>query len=251
MSDHSSRQHQAGQRTEDRPFQHTAAKHGGGVLGALIGGLLKSLVAKLVLAAVVAVVAYFGIAKVAHLPSVIGGQELLRPHSTITAAAVMTKLTKIEQVHVATADYDVDVKITQSVGVIPCIIVCNQMELVGTGTDDAILDLSTLTPSNVNVNAGQSSVTVWIPAPAIGPAVLDPATCCEISDSHGVVNSLTQGLHNNPNGYRPLYAEGEAQIHSQAVTDSKLLPAGEQKTRSLLAQILGTIGVKHVTVNFV
>jgi hypothetical protein len=243
----------AGRRALGKLDKRSAANHGGGVIGILIGGLLKSLVAKLVLASVLAILAYFGvIARVAHLPSPFASQAaILKPHATLTTSAVMTKLTEIDQDHVATATYQVNVEITQSVGIIPCGVVCNKMHLQGTGTDDAILDLSALSQSNVEVNPDRSSVTVWIKPPAIGPAVLDPATCCAISSSHGVANSLTQGLHNNPNGYRPLYAAGEAQIHDQAVSDQKLLAAGEQSTRKALAQILATIGVKHVTVNFV
>jgi hypothetical protein len=237
------------QRVLPKPGKRDVARHGGGVLGALVGGMLKSLAAKLILAAAVALLAYFGIvSRVIHLSSPV---SLTKPHQTITVSAVVEKLSAIEQLHVATAPYHVKVNIAQSVGFIPCWIICNQMQLVGTGTDDVIVDLAALSPGNVEVNAAQSSVTLWLRPPAIGPAILDPATCCDIASSHGVVNSLTQGLRNNPNGYRPLFVQGEAQIHDQAVHDPKLLAAGEQSTRATLAQILGTIGVKQVTVNFV
>jgi Protein of unknown function (DUF4230) len=232
--------------------KRSAAKHGGGVLGVLIGGLLRSMVAKLIFAVVLALLTCLGvIAKVGHLSSpaaTLPGLATL--HSTISVSAVMTKLDEIEQAHVATASYQVNEKIAQSVGIIPCWLICNQMQLQGTGTDDAIVDLRTLSPSDVAVSADRSSVTLWMPLPTIGPAVLDPAQC-DISSSHGIVNTLTQGLHNNPNGYRPLFVEGESQIHSQAMHDPRLLAAAEQSTREMLARILGTIGARHVSVNFV
>ena len=169
--DYSRGQHQpdptATQRSRHRLFRNpdkrTLAKNGGGVASAIIGGMLRSLVAKLVLGAALALIAYFGVAGAVHLPS------WFNSHTTITSSAVMTKLAKIEQVHVATATYQVNVKITQSVGIIPCFLVCNQMQLQGNGTDDAIVNLSTLSPANVDVNAARSSVTLWIPPPAIGP----------------------------------------------------------------------------------
>ena len=85
--------------------------------------------------------------------------------------------------------------------------------------------------------------------PVIGPAVLNPATC-SISSSHGTVNSATQAFRNNPNGYRPLYAAAETQIHNAALRDRELLTAGEQSTRTMLTQVLETVGVKKVTVDF-
>jgi hypothetical protein len=256
---HSPAQRQIDPRARRRPGRRafrkldkrTASKHAGGVAGALIGGLIRSLAAKLILASVLAILAYFGLTKVAHLASPFNPHTaLFKPHETITTSAVMTRLTEIEQVHVATANYQVKVNITQSVGIIPCFLVCNKMQLQGTGTDDAILDLSTLSQGNVEVNASRSSVTLWIPPPTIGPAILDPAKC-DITSSHGIANTLTQGIRNNPNGYRPLFVEGETQIHGQALRDSRLLAAGEQSARQLLSRILGTIGVKQVTVDFV
>jgi hypothetical protein len=231
--------------------QHKVADHGGRVIGTLLGAMLKSLVTKVTVIAVLALIAYFGVARVAHLPSVFNPHTtIFTPHTTITAAAVMTKLTEIEQVHVATATFKVDDKVTQSVEPIPCFFICNKMQLQGTGTDDDILDLSTLSQDNVEVNPDRSSVILWITPPAIGPADLDPVNC-SISSSHGILNGPTQGIHNNPNGYRPLFAEAETQIHDQALRDPALLAAGEQSTRALLTRILRTIGVKEVTVNFV
>src|SRR5580704_15772730 len=100
--------------------------------------------------------------------------------ATIVAAVVIVvvgKLTKIEQVHVATRSYAVDVKITQSVGVIPCFLVCNQMELKGSGTDDAVVNLSKLSRKDVTIDQSTDAVTVRMAAPVIGPADLNPAVC--------------------------------------------------------------------------
>ena len=61
---------------------------------------------------------------------------------------------------------------------------------------------------------------------------------------------MTQAFRNNPNGYLPLYTQAENQIHATALHDQELLGAGEQSTRALLAQVLGTVGVKKVTIDF-
>jgi hypothetical protein len=171
------------------------------------------------------------------------------PHSTISATVVLGKITMIEQAHVATRTYPVDVRITQSVGVVPCFLICNKMELKGSGTDDAIVDLSKLSQSDVTVNQLAKTVTVRLAAPTIGPASLDTTTC-SITSSHGIINGLTQGFRNNPNGYRPLYLDAQSQVHSAAERDKELLAAGEQSTRSMLTRVLGAIGVQRVLVNF-
>ena len=215
-----------------------AAKHGRNFLGRRFGRMIATIIAAVV---IVLVAAYLLVAKI----------ESLNPfgHTTITTTVVLGKLTKIEQVHVATRSYAVDVKITQSVGVIPCFLVCNQMELKGSGTDDAIVDLSKLSKKDLTIDQSTDAVTVRLAAPAIGPAYLNPAVC-SMTSTHGVVNGATQGFRNNPNGYRPLYAAAESQIHDAALHDRALLTAGEQSTRAMLARLLGAVGVKKVTVDF-
>jgi hypothetical protein len=216
-----------------------AAKHGGNFLGHLLGSMIGTIIVATV---IVGVAAYLLIAKLENL-------NPFASHTTITTTVVLGKLTKIDQVHVATRSYAVDVKITQSVGVIPCFLVCNQMELKGNGTDDAIVDLSKLSKKDVTIDQSTDTVTVRMAAPAIGPADLNPAVC-SITSSHGVVNGVTQEFRNNPNGYRPLYVDAESQIHAAALHDRALLTAGEQSTRAVLARLLGDVGVKKVTVDF-
>jgi hypothetical protein len=216
-----------------------AAKHSGNFLGHLFGSMIGTII---VVVVIVLVAAYLLIAKI----------EKLNPfgsRTTISTTVVLGKLTKIEQVHVATRSYAVDVRITQSVGIIPCFLVCNEMELRGSGTDDAIVNLGTLAKKDVTIDQTTDTVTVRMPAPVIGPADLDPAVC-SITSSHGVVNGVTQDFRNNPNGYRPLYVAAESQIHAAASRDQALLAAGELSTRAMLAQVLGVVGVKKVTVDF-
>jgi hypothetical protein len=211
--------------------------------GNFLGRLLSSVMTKVIIVVVIVLVgAYALLAKIENL-------NPFASHTTITTTVVLGKLTKIEQVHVATRSYPVDVKITQSVGIIPCFLVCNQMELKGSGTDDAVVDLSKLSKQDVSIDQSTETVTVRMAAPAIAPAVLDPAAC-SITSSHGTINSATQAFRNNPNGYRPLYAAAESQIQATAQHDQGLLTAGEQSTRATLAQVLGTVGVKKVTVDF-
>src|ERR1022692_2883074 len=151
--------------TEDTERQHDTkrlsgagreetAKHGN-----FLGRLFSSLMTKvIVLIVIVLVGAYALIAKIENL-------NPFTSHTTITTTVVLGKLTKIEQVHVATRSYPVDVKITQSVGIIPCFLICNQMELTGSGTDDAIVDLSKLSQQDVSIDQSTKTVTVRMAAP--------------------------------------------------------------------------------------
>jgi hypothetical protein len=211
--------------------------------GNFVARLFGSVIGTIIVIVVIAVVgAYFLVAKLEKL-------DPFGSRTTISATVVLGKLIKIEQVHVATRSYPVDVKITQSVGVIPCFLICNQMELKGSGTDDAIVNLATLSKKDITIDQPAGAVTVRMAPPVIGPATLDPAAC-DITSTHGVVNGATQEFRNNPNGYRPLYREAESQIHAAAVHDQALLTAGEQSTKAMLARVLGAAGVKKVTVDF-
>ena len=214
-----------GQRQDTRELPGTgpekAAKRSGNFLGHLFGSIIGTIVVVVVL---VLVAAYFLIAKIEKL-------DPFGSRTTISTTVVLGKLTKIEQVHVATRSYAVDTKITQSVGVIPCFLICNQMELKGSGTDDAVVNFSSLTKKDVSIDQSTGTVTVRMAKPTIGPADLNAATAT-ITSGHGVLNSATQDFRNNPNGYRPLYAAAESQIHNTAVHDGALLSAGEQSTRA-------------------
>jgi hypothetical protein len=233
--------------TEDTEQQHDTKqlpetgreKRGGSFLGRLLGSMIATVIVVVVL---VLVAAYALVAKIEHL-------NPFGSRTTITSTVVLGKLTKIEQVHVATRSYPVDVKITQSTGVIPCFLICNQMELKGSGTDDAIVNLGQLSQRDVSIDQSTKTVTVRMAAPAIGPADLNPAAC-SITSSHGAVNSVTQAFRNNPNGYRPLYVAADSQIHDAAQHDQDLLTAAEQSTRAMLTRVLGVVGVTKVTVDF-
>jgi hypothetical protein len=235
-----------GQQHDTRPLpdaaRERAAQRSGTFLGHLFGSMIGTIATVLVVLVIVGVAAYLLIAKLENL-------NPFGSRTTISTTVVLGKLTKIEQVHVATRSYAVDVKITQSVGVIPCFFICNQMELKGSGTDDAVVNLAALSKKDVSINQSTDAVTIRMAPPVIGPPDLNPADCT-ITSSHGVINSATQGFRNNPNGYRPLYVAADSQIHSAAVHDGDLLAAGEQSTRAMLAQVLSAAGVKKVTVDF-
>jgi hypothetical protein len=227
--------------TTELPETHSEKepKRGGNFFTHLFGSIIGTII---VIVVVLGVAAYFVVAKI----------ESLNPfgsRTTISTTVVLGKLTKIEQLHVATRSYAADVKITQSVGIIPCFLICNQMELKGSGTDDAIVNLSTLSRKDVTIDQSTDTVTVRMAAPAVGPADLNPAAF-SITSSHGVVNGTTQAFRNNPNGYRPLYVAAESQIHHAALRDHALTTAGEQSTRTILTQLLGDVGVKKVIVDF-
>jgi hypothetical protein len=237
MTEDTRQQHDSGQAPEADPGQ--PAQRGQGALGRFFNSVMTKVIIVIV---IVLVGIYALLAKVE-------GLNPFGSHTTINTTVVLGKLTKIEQVHVATRSYPVDVQITQSVGIIPCFLICNQMELKGSGTDDAIVDLSKLSQQDVTVDQSTKTVTVRMPAPTVGPAELNAATA-SITSSHGAINSVTQDFRNNPNGYRPLYIEAQTQIQHTAQQDPELITAGEQSTRTLLTRLLGTVGVKKVTVDF-
>jgi hypothetical protein len=236
MTEDTGQQHDTRQSPEAR---RDDPEHGRNFLGRLLSGMMTKVI---ILVVIVLVGVYVLLAKVEDL-------NPFASHTTITTTVVLGKLTKIEQVHVATRTYPVDVKITQSVGIIPCFLICNQMELTGSGSDDAVVDLSKLSRQDVSIDQSTATVTVRMAAPAVGPADLDPVAC-SITSSHGAINGATQAFRNNPNGYRPLYQAAESQIHSAAEHDQGLLAAGEQSTRAMLTRLLGAVGVKKVTVDF-
>jgi hypothetical protein len=233
-----------------RPNKRVAAKYGAGMLGNLIGHLLGSLVGKVVTAAIIAVIA--GAALLHAVASVPTPGKLIdaQQHTTISASAVMTSLGEIQDAHVASATYNVDVQITQSFWIIPCFFWCDQLQLQGSGSDDAILNLSRLARSDIQVNQARSTVTLWLTPPTVGPAELDLAAT-SVTGHSGIVNDMTRIFRNNPNASKPLYLAALAQIHDRALQDGKLQAEGEQGTRALLTHILGLIGVSQVTVNFV
>ncbi len=75
--------------------------------------LLGSLVTRVI------VLPLIGLIVVLALVAKIENYNPFAPHATINTTVVLGKLTKIEQAHITTRTYPVDVRITQSVGVIP------------------------------------------------------------------------------------------------------------------------------------
>jgi hypothetical protein len=122
------------------------------------------------------------------------------------------------------------------------------MKVTGKGTDDALVNFSSLTQDRV-VRQDRSTMTIVLPAPRLGsPTVnLDQTT---LDETGGAFTHLSHLFQDDPNDAKPALAAAKSQIASSAAANHALFTTAEANTRTFVAKLLQPLGYKHVTVLF-
>jgi hypothetical protein len=217
-------------------------RRGGGRGGGLTpGGLLNTFGLGAIAVAILLVVgAITGLVDV-------GG--LFGSTKTTTSTKVLLKEVKnLSSYNAAQGVYQVDVEIDGNVPVVPDFIAGEDVTFRAIGTVDAAVDFSVLATDAVQVSAG-NSVSITLPPPSIGAAVVDPEKSEVINRSRGLVDRVGDLFEENPTNDRPLYVKGAQQI-AKAARESGLAARAQENTIQMLESFLSRLGFSDVTVTF-
>ena len=69
------------------------------------------------------------------------------------------------------------------------------------------------------------------------------------AEQQGLINRVTSFFSGNPNSQQAVYVAAQRKIENAAV-HSGLTADAERNTRAMLTSMLGSLGFKHVTVDF-
>ena len=203
------------------------------------GAVVASLVAVLVLVVILAAV---------HLLP-----QLHNPFTQTTTVrtgpAVLKSITSLSRYEAASGNYQVVVDLSTHTGFVPSFIAGSQTLFIGDGSVIAYVNFGGLKGSALTMNAARTAVTVRLPAAQLEPAALNVGQSYVYAEQQGLLNRVTGFFSGNPNSQQAVYVAAQRKIQNAAV-HSGLTADAERNTRTMLTSMLGSLGFKHVTVDF-
>jgi hypothetical protein len=162
---------------------------------------------------------------------------------------LLVSIQDLARFEAASGNFQVIVDIQNDHKYIPDIILSDRSLFVAAGTVEAYVDFSNVGPNDVVTNADRTVATITLPAPQLGPAAIDNSRSYVYSESSGIINKLQNLIGGDPNKQQELYLYAQQKISAAAV-DSQLAQRASDNTRSMLQELLRSLGFTTITINF-
>jgi Protein of unknown function (DUF4230) len=158
-------------------------------------------------------------------------------------------LKDLSEYHAATGEFEQIVDIEKDVSWLPSAIAGERVLFIGVGTVDAYVDFSQLDEDAVEFSDDGKSVTVTLPEPRLGDAVIDTERSEVANRDRGVLDRLAGVFEDNPTSEKDLYLIAEERI-AAAAEDSELRAKARENTSAMLEGLIEGLGVENVTVKY-
>ena len=169
--------------------------------------------------------------------------------TTITSGPVLLKsITALSRYEAASGSFQVVVDLSQH-SLLPSFLQGSETLFIGQGNDIAFVNFGQLKGSAIRVSANRTSVTVSLPHAQLEPAVLNVKQSYVFATQTGLLNRIGNFFGGNPNSQQQVYIAAQQKIQT-AARHSPLLAEAEHNTRGMLQGMLGSLGFRHITVNF-
>lgn len=198
---------------------------------------LTKLAAVVVLVVAVLAVAKFGLPGLPFGPSTTD-----RSH-----APILHEVTKLERLTAAEGRFSVVVDVETGTEGVPAALAGERATMVSAGTVPAVVDLGQLTAAAVTVDGDR--VTMHLPAPTLGPVVIDHEQTRVTGRERGLLTRLGDAVESQPVDDQPLYALAAERIET-AAADSDLLSDARESAGATLTELGKRLGYNSVTIEF-
>ena len=198
---------------------------------------LTKLAAVVVLVVAVLAVAKFGLPGLPFGPSTTD-----RSH-----APILHEVTKLERLTAAEGRFSVVVDVETGTEGVPAALAGERATMVAAGTVPAVVDLGQLTAAAVTVDGDR--VTLHLPAPTLGPVVIDHEQTRVTGRERGLLTRLGDAVESQPVDDQPLYALAAERIET-AAADSDLLSDARESAGATLTELGKRLGYNSVTIEF-
>jgi Protein of unknown function (DUF4230) len=184
---------------------------------------------------------------------VTGLLDIGNPFATTTIdrspPAVLKELTNLSTYSAAQGRYQQTIDVEDDVSILPSFLAGEHTVFLAEGSVDARVDFSTLATDAVQVR-GNKAVTVTLPEPTLGKAVIDMHASRVASHDRGLLNRVGAVFSDNPNGEQRFYELAQKKLGA-AAKSGDLVQRAETNTTKMLRGLLGKVGFSDVRVNFV
>jgi Protein of unknown function (DUF4230) len=165
-----------------------------------------------------------------------------------TPPALLRQMKNLSQYHAAQGTFEVNVDVENDVNLVPSFIAGDRTNFNAIGTVDALVDFSHVSTDAV-ANNGDGSVTVTLPRPTYGKAIVDPDRSHIENRDRGLINRLAGIFSDEPTSDKPVYVLGEKKL-AAAARESNLVPRAEKNTTAMLKGLFAKVGFSDVKVVF-
>ncbi len=163
--------------------------------------------------------------------------------------ALLKSITSLSRYEAASGTFQVVVSLARHTSFLPAFIEGSQTLFIGDGTVIAYVDFSALKGSAIKVSASRTAVTVKLPQARLEPAVLNVKQSYVYAEQQGFLNRVASFFSGNPNSQQAVYVLAQREVED-AARRSALVADAERNTTSMLDGMLGSLGFKHVAVDF-
>jgi hypothetical protein len=163
--------------------------------------------------------------------------------------AVLKQLTNLSAYSAAQGRYEQTIDVEDDVSILPSFLAGEHTVFLAQGSVDAKVDFSGLATDAVQVR-GDHAVTVNLPEPTLGKAVIDMHASRVASHDRGLLNRVGAVFSDNPNGEQRFYELAQKKLRA-AAKSSALVTRAEANTTQMLQGLLGKVGFTDVQVHFV
>lgn len=149
----------------------------------------------------------------------------------------------------ATGSFQVIVDLQTEAGFLPSAIAGQRTLFVAIGSVDAFVDFARLSDDAVSISQDRTAVTVHLPHAALERPNLDHQRSYVYAEERGIVDRVRAFFDQSPNDQAQLYQLAEHKI-AEAAEQSQLKDRAELNTRTMLTEMLRSLGYARVTVTF-
>lgn len=164
-----------------------------------------------------------------------------------TPPALLRELTDLSEFRAAQGTFMVQVDVEDDVNLVPSFLAGERTIFRAVGTVDATVDFSRLSTDAVQVQ--DQSVTITLPRPAYGRAIVDPARSEVIDRDRGLFTRIGDLFGDDTNNERELYVLAGKKL-TAAAKESNLRERAERNTALMLEGLFGRLGYTDVNVVF-
>ncbi len=130
---------------------------------------------------------------------------------------------------------------------VPGVVKGERTTYLAVGTVDGVVDFSALGADAVQIQG--EAVTITLPAPRFGEAVVDLENSRVVSRDRGVLDRIGGALSDSPTSERDVAVLAEGKLQDAAAS-SDLLNRAQGNTRDMLIGLARSLGYSDVTVRF-
>jgi hypothetical protein len=149
----------------------------------------------------------------------------------------------------ASGNFQVVVDLDKDAKFLPDIVRGKRTLYVGAGSVDAYVDFAKVGPDAVTVSDDRKTASIRLPHAALERASLDPKYSYVVSQQRGFFDRIGDFFGSNPGNMQQLN-ELAAQKIQDAAKQTELAARAETNTRSMLQQMLTSLGFTRVDVAF-